>query len=109
MRVQETQRELQAAVKAIEARAGVEIVVVIREASAAYLHVELGCALAAMTAMLMFVVYSPIVFSDLEVALLPVAAAAFVAAVTWREATLRRLFTPAKVRRGAVELGAKAA
>jgi len=99
---------LTAAIKAVEARSSAEVVVTVRASSGFYLHADLIVAGAAAVLSLAFLLFSRFEFGIQWFVIDPLVVGAAVGWLSSRSPKLRRLLTPAKLRRRWVESSAHA-
>ncbi|RMH39980.1 MAG: hypothetical protein D6689_15120 [Deltaproteobacteria bacterium] len=101
-------RALRAAIKAIEARSAVEVVIAIRHHSGSYLHADLIAGIVAGWAALAFMLFSPFDFSLMSILIDPAVAGALVGLVHTQLPASRRWLTPRSRRRQRVAQAARA-
>src|SRR5262249_23734162 len=104
-----TKQALSGAVRTVEAASSAELVIAVRPSSGAYLHADLLAGLAAAFAVLAFLLWSPRPFGLAWFVVDPLIAVAFAVLISSRTPALRRLLTPAAVRRRQVETAARSA
>ena len=102
-----TKQALSGAVRTVEAASSAELVVAVRPSSGYFLHADLLTGLAAAFAVLAFQLWSPWPFGLAWLLVDPLIAAALGALISSRTPALRRLLTPAAVRRRQVETAAR--
>jgi len=104
-----TKQALSGAVRTVEAASSAELVVTVRPSSGYYLHADLLAALAAAFAVLAYLLWSPRPFGLAWFVVDPLIAGVLAALISARTPGLRRLLTPAAVRRRQVETAARSA
>jgi putative membrane protein len=102
-----TKQALSGAVRTVEAASSAELVVAVRPSSGYFLHADLLIGLAIAFAVLAFQLWSPWTFGLAWFVVDPLIAAAVGALISSRSPALRRLLTPAAVRRRQVETAAR--
>jgi putative membrane protein len=102
-----TKQALSGAVRAVESASSAELVIAVRPSSGYFFHADLLAGLAAAFAVLAFLLWSPWTFGLAWFAADPLIAGALAALASSRTPALRRLLTPAAVRRRQVETAAR--
>ncbi|HEY2737292.1 MAG TPA: hypothetical protein VGK45_02740 [Thermoanaerobaculia bacterium] len=102
-----TKQALSGAVCTVEAASSAELVIAVRPSSGYYLHADLLAALAAAFAILAFLLWSPRAFGLAWFILDPLIAGVLAALISARTPGLRRLLTPAAIRRRQVKTAAR--
>jgi len=105
----ESKKAFTDAVKAIEQRSCVEVVVAIRRQSSSYVHANFIAGIAAAIGALYFVLYSNYEFGLSSILLDPIIAGVVVGVASIVFQPLRRWLTPASIRTASVTRGAEAA
>jgi putative membrane protein len=103
-----TKKALTGAVETVESASSAEVVISVRPSSGYFFHADLLAGLAAAFLVLAVLLYSPRPFGLAWFIADPLIAAALTAFVSSRSTALRRLLTPAAIRRRQVETAARA-
>ena len=104
-----TKQALSGAVRTVEEASSAELVISVRPSSGYYLHADLLAGLAAAFAVLAYLLWSPQAFGLAWFVVDPLIAGVLAALISARTPGLRRLLTPAAVRRRQVETAARSA